>query len=334
MKKVIFFFLMFSNSLFSQTTQELEDIGLLIDDALFYSDRFLTPAADAAIYQISSGWMHSAKKRPLWDVTIGVHANAFFIPNTKVDFAIKNEDFSFFTIEGATTATVPTAMGNANFVYLVGELGSGATAQPVRLRTPLGIDQRVVLYPNLIGSVSLWHGTELLVKYIPKLTLKGREGKGYGFGFKHNLDQYFKSLQAHKINLSSIIVFSNEAVDFDFLDIQTSLGNLGINKMAANVNTYQFQFGVSKDYNKFEIITGIIANRSDIRYRLSGEKGQIENVIPLQSIVNDRLREIYKTKYNYLGEVSCRYKINKMYVQTTLAFGKYVNTNMAFQYEF
>jgi hypothetical protein len=225
-------------------------------------------------------------------------------------------------------------MGNANFVYLVGELGSGDSAQPVQLRTPLGIDQSVVYYPNIIGSISLWHGTELLVKYIPKLTLKGREGKGYGFGFKHNLDQYFKSLQANKINVSSIIVFSNEDVNFDFLDIQTSLGNLGINKMAAYVNTYQFQLGVSKEYNKFEIISGIIVNRSNIRYRLSGEKGQIENVIPLQSIVNDRLKEIYKTKYNYLGEVSCRYKINKMYLQTTLAFGKYVNTNIALQYEF
>lgn len=334
MKKTIFFFLLLSNSLFCQTTQELEDIGLLIDDALFYSDRFLTPAADAAIYQISSGWMYSVKKRPLWDVSIGIHANAFFIPNDKVAFGIKNEDFSFFTIEGANSATVPTAMGNADFVYLVGELGSGTTAQPVRLKTPKGIDQSVVYYPNIIGAISLWHSTELLVKFIPNLTLKGREGKGYGFGFKHNIDQYFKSLQANKINVSGIITFSNEDVNFDFLDIQTSLGNLGINKMAAYVNTYQLQLGASKEYNNFEIITGIISNRSDIRYRLSGEKGQIENVIPLQSIVNDRLREIYKTKYNYLGELSCRYKINKMYVQTTLAFGKYVNTNMAFQYEF
>jgi hypothetical protein len=73
---------------------------------------------------------------------------------------------------------------------------------------------------------------------------------------------------------------------------------------------------------------------SDVKYKLTGPKGQIEQTIPIQSIFNERLKEIYKTRTNYLGEVSCRYKINKMYLQSTFAFGKFVNSNIALQYEF
>ena len=66
MKKVVFVFLLFSTFSFSQTAQELEDLGLLIDDALFFSNKYFSPAADAAIYQATSGWMSSQKKRKIW----------------------------------------------------------------------------------------------------------------------------------------------------------------------------------------------------------------------------------------------------------------------------
>ena len=40
-----------------------EQIGYLLTDALFYSDQYITPATDAAVYQASSSWMNSAKRK-------------------------------------------------------------------------------------------------------------------------------------------------------------------------------------------------------------------------------------------------------------------------------
>ena len=332
MKKLVFLFLLFSNISFSQTPQELEDLGHLINDALFFSNKYITPAADAAIYQATSGWVSSAKKRPLWDVTLGIHVNAFLVPKKDRQFVINNSDFTFFHIENTNinSATVPTALGNNNQLYLVGQIGTS----PVRLKTPEGVNEEVVFYPHLSGSVALWCGTELVVKFAPKTKLKKGDYQVYGFGFKHNLDQYFKSLQAKKINLASLVCYSNENISFDFIDPQTSFGNLGINRISGLVDTWQLQFNASKEYKRFEIVTGIIVNVSDVKYKLTGPKGQIEQTIPIQSIFNERLKEIYKTRTNYLGEVSCRYKINKMYLQSTFAFGKFVNSNIALQYEF
>ena len=77
-----------------------------------------------------------------------------------------------------------------------------------------------------------------------------------------------------------------------------------------------------------------IINTSDFKYVLSGDRGQIEDFIPVQYIFNEKLKEIYKTKINFIGEISGRYQISKFYVQTSLAFGKFVNTNLSIQYEF
>ncbi|HLF52980.1 DUF6588 family protein [Flavobacterium sp.] len=330
MKRFSILFLLITNISFSQSNEMLEDLGHLINDALFFSNQYITPAADAAIYQSSSGWVNSAKKRPLWDVTLGVHANVFFVPNKDREFVINNSDFSFFSIENGTSATVPTALGNDNQVYLVGQLGD----EEVRMKTPEGVNQEVVFYPHLSGAIALWYGTEFLVKFAPRTKLKKGDYQVYGFGLKHNLSQYLKSLQANKINLAGVVCYSNEDISFGFLDPQTSSGNLGINKITGFVDTWQFQINASKEYKKFEFLAGVIANTSDVEYRFTGEKGQIEEVVPLQSVLNEKLKEIYKTRTNIIGEVSARYQISNLYLQSTIAFGKFVNTNLSLQYEF
>lgn len=329
MKKIVFLFLLVSNISFSQPQQELEDLGNLINDALFFSNKYFTPAADAAIYQATSGWVSSPKKRKLWDVTLGIHFNAFLVPTKDRQFVINNSDFTFFNIENASSATVPTALGNNDQVNFIGLLGT----TPVSLKTPEGVNEEVVLYQHFSGSVSLWYGTELVVKYAPQTKLKKGDYQVYGFGFKHNFDQYFKALQTKKINLAGLVCYSNEDISFDFIDPQTSIGSLGINRISGLVNTLQLQFNASKEYKRFEISTGIIVNVSDIKYQFTGDIPP-NQAIPTQSLFNERLKEIYKTKTNFLGEVSCRYKINKMYLQSTFAFGKFVNSNIALQYEF
>jgi len=323
-------FLCFADKAQSQTSQTFEDIGHLLNDALFFSDQYITPATDAAVYQAASGWMTSPKKRKLWDVTLGVHSNIFFVPKRDRSFEIKNSDFSFFQIEGATSATVPTAMGNDSQVYLVGDLDG----QEIRLKSPEGINQETIFYPYLQGSVGLWFGTEALVKYSTKTKLKKGEYQVYGFGLKHNLSQYFKKLEAKKINLAALAVYSKEDISFDFISIPTQYGSLGINRLNGLVDTWQFQVNGSKEFKNFELMGGIIANTSKFKYVVGGEKGEIENVIPLQEILNKKLEEIYKTKTNVIGEVSGRYQIKKVFLQSVIGFGKFVNTNFSVQYEF
>lgn len=335
MRKLLLLLLFFSNISFSQTAQELEAFGRLLNDAIFYCDKYITPASDASIYQASSGWVTSPKKRKLWDVTLGFNNNVFFVPKSDRDFEIKNSDLTFFSIYDAnwnpvSSATVPTALGSNQQINLNGYVGSNQ----VYLQTPQGVNSEEVYYSHFTGSLSLWYGTELIVKYSPVTKLKSGNYQVYGYGLKHNIDQYFKSLTQKKIGMSGLICYSNENLSFDFIPPVSNNGlELGINEINGLVDTWQFQFNISKEYKKFEFMAGIIANKSDIKYKFIGyvPPGQ---AIPFQAIFNEKIKDIYKTKTNYLGEVSCRYKFNKVYLQSTFAFGKFVNSNFAIQYEF
>ena len=141
-------YLILSGKSFSQSPQTLSQIGLFLNDATFYSEKYITPATDAAVYQSSAGWMSSPKKRKLYAVTIGIHGNVFWVPNRDRSFEIKNSDFSFFTIQNANAetvspVTVPSSLGNDNQYYLVGQLDAN---NQIKIATPEGVNQESITY--------------------------------------------------------------------------------------------------------------------------------------------------------------------------------------------
>jgi len=310
-------------------TQEIEQIGRLINDAIFFSDQYITPATDAAVYQSASGWISSPKQDSLWAVHVAVHANVFFTPQRDRTFVIHNNNFTFFQLENGTSATVPTAIGNDQQVYLAGQLGNS----PVRLETPQGIDMKTVVYPYLQGSVELPKGFELVVKYSPKVKLKKSEYQVYGAGLKYNFSHYITRLREKKIHLAVLAAYSKEDVSFNFLNVQTDYGSLGITNINGLVDTWQGQVSGSKEFGSWEAMASFMVSRSAFEYKVSGETGSIEDIVPLQSILNTKLETIAKTKYNYIGEAAIKYNMGKFDIQTILAFGKFVNTNVSLQYK-
>jgi hypothetical protein len=330
MKKFWLLLVLVSNFSYCQTEQTLEQIGFFLKDAIYFSDQYLTPATKAAVYQSSSNWMTSAKKSKRWDATVSLHTNVFFVPKNDRSFTINQSELVFFQIENQTSATIPSALGNGDQVTLVGQLDNNE----IRLKTPKGIDKETIVYPYIQGALGIGYGTEIIAKYSTKVKLKRGNYQVYGIGIKQNLSQYLQYLQSKKWNLAVLTAYSKEDFSFDFLNATSSFGTLGINQISGLVDTWQLQCNLSKEYKKWEFMGAVIGNISNFKYKLTGEKGEIEDTIPFQFIVNESLKEIYKTKTVFLGEVSCRYQISKLYLQTAFAFGKFANTNISIQYEF
>jgi hypothetical protein len=324
-------FFMFSCPIFSQIDESLlQDIGLLLDDALIYSEKYITPATDAAVYQASAQWMVSPKKRKLWDATIGLHTNVFFVPKKDRSFEINESDFSLFTIQGPNSSiVVPSALGGESSDILLANLGDNE----VVITVPKGVNLETIIYPYLQGSLSIWGGTEVMLRYSSKVKLKRGYFQMYGFAVQHNLNQYSEYLKNKNINLSVMAGYSNEDISFDFLNVQTDFGDLGLSSIRGLVDTYQIQFGVSKAFNKFEFITNFIVNKSWFEYEANGTVTDALSST-FKQLVNEKLKEIYKSKINTIGEVSCRYQFHQFYFQTSLAFGRFVNANASVQYEF
>ncbi|MCO6173736.1 hypothetical protein NHF50_01620 [Flavobacterium sp. NRK F10] len=308
----------------AQTTLE-QEIGYLLSDALFYSEKYIIPATDGAVYQASSAWMSTAKKREKWTVEAGIYGNVFFVPNRDRSFTVSNSDFQFFQIEGAESATVPTALGDNHQVYLVGDLDG----EQIRFKTPQGINQETVVYPYLQVGVVLPYGFEVMGKYSTRTKLKKGDYQVFGFGLKHNFSQYFPSLETKKINLAAMMMYSNEDISFDFLDVNTSYGNMGINRFTGIVNTYHLQLAASKEIKDFELMLSFIANVSDFSYKVNGTT---EEPTIFANAINDLLPELEETKFNYVGEFSVNYFFNKFYAKGTFSFGKFANANLGLNY--
>lgn len=319
----------FSNSMQAQTPLQLEQIGYLLEDALLYSKQYLIPATDGAVYQASSAWMNSAKRKKDWQISVGLHGNTFKVPNSDRSFIINNSDFKFLQLEGATSAEVPTALGNDDSFYLVGDFGG----QQVKLKTPKGVNQEFITYPYLDFSFALPSGSEIIGRFSNKTDLKRGDYQVYGFGVKHNLSQYFPKLESKKIYISAISFYSNEDISFDFLDVNTAYGNLGINNLNGIVDTYHYQLSVSKEISNFEILGSFIVNTSDFNYVVSGEKGEIEKIIPAQYIINQLLDTIQKRKTNYIGELAVNYSFRDFNFLSAFAFGKFMNFNAGISYK-
>lgn len=310
--------------------EELEQVGRLIDDALFYSDMYITPATDGAIYQAASGWMATAKKREFLRFDVALNTNVFFVPQSDRSFMINNSDFSFFTLTEGTSATVPTALGNDRQVNLTGQLGD----EEVTLKTPEGINREAVVYPYLQGAVGIGFGFEIVGKYSPKIKLKRSNYQVYGVGLKHSIGHYLPWLQRHGVNLAVLAAYSKEDVTFEFLNVDTSAGTLGIDSLNGLVDTWQFQANASKEFGNFEVMGGFIMNTSNIEYKVAGQRGSIEEILPLQQILNTRLETIAKSRTNYIGEASVRYNLGHFGLQGIFAFGKFANTNFSIHYQF
>ena len=320
----------FLNKAHAQSDQTLQELGLLINDAIFFTDKYVTPATDAAVYQAAAAWVNTPQKAELWDFTLGIHMNTFFVPQSDRTFRLSNSDLSFFTIENETSALTPTTLGSDQYVTLIGSLDGSE----VLLKSPEGINRETVVYPYLQGSLGLPFGTELIAKYSPKIVLKNVDYQVYGIGLKHNLSQYFQKLESKKIYFSVMAAYAKEDLTVNFLDVETSYGNLGLNALNSLINTWQFQLNGSKDFGKFELSAGLIVNTSNFEYKVAGRKGEIEEIIPLQSILNTELKSIADTKFNCIGEIAGRWEFKRFYIQPNIAFGKFVNTNIALQYKF
>lgn len=337
MRRILLALLFVCNVGYSQSIDPivLDHLDDFFVDAIYYSNKFITPATDAAVYQSSGGWMFSAKKNKRWSATFGVHSNIFFVPNKDREFVINNSDFKFLTIQGANAATVPTALGNGKQINIVDIYGAINPNYPIE--TPKGINEDLIIYPHLSGSLSLGFGTEVLAKFAPRTKINKGEYQVYGFGIKHNISQYISTLESKNIHLAITISNSKENISFDFLDIKTNFGTLGINRINGNINSWQYQTMISKEYNNFEFMFGSIVNVSDFKYKFSGVKGTIDQVIDFpggssQAFLNEKLKAIDKTKINSVFEVSAAYNWNKLYFQSSIDFNKFVNINLSVHY--
>lgn len=299
-------------------TAQIDDINAIAADMVFLSDQYVTPAAEAAVYQSSGGWYTTAKSKKLWDLEFSLQGNMLFIGSSHKAFMIAENDLQNIRIKGdATTAYTPTALGGDDYLVLEGTIGGDV----FEFDSPQGLNESNVKHVQLQAALGLWKGTSLIVRYSPKIKLNKTYYQILGFGIQHNLTQWFAKDPLSTFQLGALGTYSFYSVSDTFSEIRIPVGN-NLNRMNSIVvdgESFMFNLTASKAVKQFTFSTAVGLTRSSFSYTMGGQ-GEL-----LLSVLNQALETLAENKTLFKVDIGVDYRIGSFSVNSMLTFGKYTN---------
>lgn len=299
-----------------------EETDILVLDLLTLADKYVTPAADASVYQSAASWFSSAKKKELWEIDIAVHGNMLFIPKKQRTVRVSNSDFNILSFQsGVESDLIPTALGNDEAIFFEGT----AFGDDFELQTPEGINDEKVYNFFIQGNIGLWYGSELIVRYAPKIDLSGSKFGSLGFGLKHNISQHFSSLKDSKTQIAGLISYALFDVDLHFSDVDLIATTVSATQISSK--SLLFQALASHEIGKFEILGAFGYTSSTFDYELEGAQN------PFLTVLNGALTNLSETRHNFKADLGFNVKIWELQLNSLVSLGKFTNINLGIQYK-
>lgn len=318
MYRLSLFFIFISSTVFAQ----IEDLVGVTQDLVFLSEQYVTPAAEAAVYQSSGGWYTSAKAKDLWDFEFSLQGNMLFV-NSKYDsFLIDESQLYNLTIQGdETTAYSPTALGGDDFVPLEGHIGD----YTFEFDSPEGLNESNVKHAQLQVAMGLWKGTTVIVRYSPEIKIKKTDYQILGFGLQHNLNQWFQKSNAEPtFNLAALVSYSNYSVSNTFSAVSTPLGSL--NTISVDGKSWAFNLLASKEFSNWTISSALGLTSSSFEYTMGGEgEGLLETL-------NSALENLADSKSMFKADLGVDYRFHDFSFNSMITFGKFNNLIVGINY--
>jgi hypothetical protein len=155
------------------------------EDGTAIAKAYVTPWVNAFGAGVNGSWYNTAKPHKLlgFDLTFG--ANVGLVPSSAKTFDVTKIGLTEFTGSGMA----PTVAGpNHDGPLLTGPSVDGIT--PVSFHTPSGSNWGAMPVPTLTAGIGLPLGTEVRIRYIPKISVSGGDISSWGVGLVHSIMQY------------------------------------------------------------------------------------------------------------------------------------------------
>lgn len=307
----------------SVANAQIEDLNTAAGDLIFLTEKYISPAASASVYQASSGWYTSVVPKKKFEVEVSIQYNTLFIPSNKTSFLVEESQLQNLSIQGSSTsANLPTALGDDNFVVLEGDI-NGNTFE---FDSPEGINDNTVKHGQLQATIGLWKKTNLMFRYAPNIGINNTNFRALGFGLSHNLNQWIKPLKESGFNLAILGTFSDYYVDDTFNTTDVVIGS--INAVKVEGQSYGINLIASKRWKRFDFSTGLCFMSSTFDYTVGGE-GDL-----LLDILNTALDNLSKNKTNFKAGFGANYNFKDFSINTMFSIGTYPNVIVGLNYSF
>jgi len=318
LKPILFFSLLFiSNASFAQGLNDL------IEDMILIADNFAAPGAEGATLQGSAGWFSSASTLEKWQVEVSVHGNALFVPSSKQNKIINNNQLNILEVSNPNgNALLPTVYGGETPVVFEGSLFNA----DISFDAIDGLDKSVVIHAFPQVTVGLPFKTEIAVRYLPKIFINDVGISTYGIGLKHNFSQYFyKRFKPEDFQFALVANYSNFKADYKFLPINIEIADINLNRIDVDANMYNLQLIGSKLYDNFEVMGGFGYTNSKFDYAFGGTGASLPTL-------NNQLGALGNSEGKFKGNIGFNYYFNKFKFSTVLSASGLFNANVGLHY--
>lgn len=223
MKKILCLALLFTGYLSTAQENVNDLLAAGVNDARRFTNEYLSPASEGLMYGMSNGWFNTADVKPFLGFEISVIGNISPVKDEHKSFVLNTADYENLQFtDGSTSKEVSTALGDLEGieVFVEGEIAPGLTER-AEFTLPTGLTSSNV---NFIPTgfvqvgVGLIKGTEVKVRFLPKVDTDDVEVGYYGFGIQHEFTKWLPADKLFPVAISGLIGYTRLNGSYDFTD--------------------------------------------------------------------------------------------------------------------
>lgn len=250
MKKILIITSLLASAVLPAQSNVNELFAAGLEDARRFTDAYLAPVSEGAIYSIAGSWYNTADAKPLGGFEISIIGNmtSFRNKGDKKAFVLNTAEYENLQfVDGSTSKSVSTALGDLQGidVFVEAEIAPGVTSRE-EFELPSGLaSEDINFIPSgfIQASVGLIKGTEIKARFLPKINTDDVSVGFYGFGLQHEFTKHLPADKVLPVAISGVIGYTHLDGTYDFTG--TSIVDGADQRIDVAINTWIFQAVVS-----------------------------------------------------------------------------------------
>ncbi len=178
--------------------------GGIADGAKLF-EAYLAPWANAFGASLNGGWYNTAKPHKLGGFDVTFTVSTTFVPLGAKTFDLSEIDFENLTLQTGSDTEAPTIAGENKDGPSLEYILSNPTYGDITIasfKTPPGSNWGAIPLPMIKAGLGLPLGTDVTVRFVPKINIKDYSLSLWGIGGKHSITQYFPGEKLMPFDLS------------------------------------------------------------------------------------------------------------------------------------
>ncbi|SHJ05458.1 hypothetical protein SAMN04488096_107159 [Mesonia phycicola] len=304
-----------------------------VDDATKFSENYIAPASEAAIYSLANGWYNSAKAKETLHFEISVVANVGLVSEKNQSFNLNIDDYNYISFaDGSQSKNVATVFGENNpdqIVIVEYETSNGTETTSFTLPQGLG-GSNIDFFPTayLQGSLGLGKGFEVKARFLPEVDYDGAKTKFYGGAIQHEFTSWLGVKKILPVAISGLIGYNR--LEASYLLDDNSLIQGSNQKIKTEMNSWIYSAIVSTKLPVINFYAGLGYVTGDATSTLDGTYVIDEGPIQGEVLINP-----YTVTNNVSGlnaTLGFKLKLAFFRLNASYSFQEYQNINLGLNF--